>query len=78
MIMINPTFYYYLENKAQGKAIGYHYADNMHKELPFFEPIDDQHVETLWMFKSAHLDNIYYITHCASGMVMETTKDKSI
>jgi hypothetical protein len=53
--MINSTFYYYLVNKEQNKAIGYHYREQMHKEKPFFQEIDDQNPETLWMLKSANL-----------------------
>jgi hypothetical protein len=77
--MINPCFYYYLAAP--------HLSDRLLTAAPkpnskgFSLTVEDEQEDSLsqlWMVKSADLEDVYYMHHCQSGLVLELGKEQAL
>ncbi len=71
--MIDSRAYYYLINKANGKALSCKYSKDISKQNISLCDITDDSLEEVWMIKKTSLENTYYLAHCLTGLVVQKT-----
>lgn len=76
--MIDSKTYYYLINKANGKALSCKYTKDISKQNVSLNDISNESLEEIWMLKKTNFGNTYYLAHCLTGLVIEYTSGKDL